>query len=156
MSDRIAIMNKGRVVQVDAPEQLHDHPVNSFVAGFIGEATLVPVSRIDDRSVDLGGTRIVSSRPVPHNLNLFLAVHSEKLTVAHEGAESGANILTGTVSETLYQGESVRLFVDLDHGARLSLRVPSNHENRSRLKLPGERIAVRLHPDDTIVVPKAP
>lgn len=156
MSDRIAIMNKGRVVQVDPPERLHDHPVNSFVAGFIGEATLVPVSRIDDRSVHLGGTRIVSSRPIPHNLHLFLAVHSEKLTVAHEGAENGVNILTGTVSETLYQGESVRLFVDLDHGARLSLRVPSNHENRSRLKLPGERIAVRLHPDDTIVVPKAP
>lgn len=156
MSDRVAIMNKGRLVQVDAPERLHDHPADSFVAGFIGEATLLPVRRVDDGSVDLGGTRLVSSRPIPGEQTLFLTVHSEKLTVASDGAEGMPNLLQATVSETLYQGESIRIFIELDHGARLSLRVPSNHQGRALLKSPGERITVRLHPDDTIVVPQAP
>jgi len=153
MSDRVAIMNQGRLVQVDTPERLHDHPADSFVAGFIGEATLLPVRRIDDSSVDLDGTRLVSSRPVPNRSELFLAVHSEKLIVAPDAAPGTLNLLSGIVTETLYQGESIRIFLELDQGARLSIRVPSNHQGRSQLKAPGERIAVALHPDDTIVVP---
>ncbi len=155
MSDRIAIMNKGRLVQVDTPEILHDYPVDSFVAGFIGEATLFPVNRIDNNSVGLAGNRLVSSRPVPENPDILLAVHSEKLTVAQPGDGDGPNLLTGEVIETLYQGESVRIFLELAEGVRLSLRLPSNHQGRSLLKAPGEQLTVRLHPDDTIVVPQA-
>ncbi|MDQ0471267.1 ABC transporter ATP-binding protein [Labrys wisconsinensis] len=154
MSDRIAIMNKGRLVQVDTPERLHDNPVDSFVAGFIGEATLLPVRRVDDHSVDLDGVRLVSSRAIPNHPDLVLAVHSEKLTLAPDTGTP--NRLVGVVTEALYQGESIRIFLDLDGGARLSLRVPSNHQGRSQLKAPGERIAATIHPDDTIVVPQAP
>lgn len=156
MSDRVAIMRKGRIVQIDRPEKLHDDPVDSFVAGFVGEATLLPVRRVDDHRVDLAGTSLVGTRLVPHNLRLHLVVHSEKLTVVEPGDESAPNLLSGTVTETLYQGESIRIFFDLDGGGRLSLRVPSNHHGRSLLRRPGERIVVRLHPDDTVVVPEAP
>ncbi len=156
MSDRIAIMNKGRIVQIDTPERLHDNPADSFVAGFIGEATLLPVTRVDERTVMLGDRRLVSTRPVPHNLSLFLVVHSEKLTVEPDEGAEGANLLSGVVDEVLYQGESLRLFVTLSGGGRVSLRLPSNHHGRALLKQPGERIVVRLHPDDTVVVPEAP
>ncbi|TCK31443.1 putative spermidine/putrescine transport system ATP-binding protein [Ancylobacter aquaticus] len=152
MSDRVAVMNKGQLVQVDTPERLHDHPADSFVAGFIGEATLLPVRRVDDRSVELDGMRLISARPVQGDTDLLLAVHSEKLTIV-DAAPGMTNVLCGVVTETLYQGESIRIFLELDRGARLSLRVPSNHQGRSQLKAPGERIAVAIHPDDTIVVP---
>ena len=42
MSDRVAVMKDGRLVQIDTPERLHDRPRDSFVASFIGEATLLP------------------------------------------------------------------------------------------------------------------
>ena len=42
MSDRVAILKDGRLVQIDKPERLHDHPADSFVASFIGEASLLP------------------------------------------------------------------------------------------------------------------
>ena len=45
MSDRVAVMRNGRIVQLAAPQDLHDRPVDSFVAGFIGEATILPVQR---------------------------------------------------------------------------------------------------------------
>ena len=54
MSDRVAILKDGTLVQIDRPERLHDHPANSFVASFIGEASLLPVRRIDASSVALG------------------------------------------------------------------------------------------------------
>ncbi len=157
MSDRVAIMRNGRLVQVDTPERLHDAPADSFVAGFIGEAALLPVERIDDRSVRLAGHRLVSHRPVPEGTDLLLVIHAEKPGIAADDAAPDANVnrLSGTVTETLYQGESVRVFVELDGGARLSLRVPTNRHGRSLLKSPGERITLTLDPEDTIIVPRA-
>jgi putative spermidine/putrescine transport system ATP-binding protein len=154
MSDRVAIMNKGRFVQVDTPEQLHDHPVDTFVARFIGEATLLPVKRESDDTVRLGETVLRTSHRVPEDLHLHLAVHSEKLVVADGSEPATSNRLTGTVTETIYQGESIRVFLRLSSGGDLSLRLPSNHAGRSQLKKPGDLITVALHPEDTIVVPE--
>ena len=49
MSDRIAVMNHGRVEQIDAPEQVYERPATTFVAGFIGVSNLMPgtVSSVD-------------------------------------------------------------------------------------------------------------
>ena len=153
MSDRVAIMNKGRFVQIDAPERLHDHPVSAFVARFIGEATLLPVTRGDANTVLLGAMRLRTSNTVPKCDALHLVVHSEKPVVADGSQEPSSNLLTGTVAETLYQGESIRNFLSLASGGELSFRLPSNHVGRSRLKHAGEPITVALHPEDTIVVP---
>ena len=155
MSDRVAIMNKGRVVQIDTPERLHDYPVNAFVAGFIGEATLLSVTRVDSNTVSLGGTHLRTAKPLPMQALLHLAVHCEKLTIADGSQDPSSNLLTGTVSETLYQGESIRIFLKLEAGGELSFRVPSNHAGRSQLRRAGDAITVALHPEDTIVVPDA-
>ena len=66
MSDRVAILKDGRLVQIDTPERLHDHPVDAFVASFIGEATLLPVTRVGQRR--RGARRhacCARSRPIP-------------------------------------------------------------------------------------------
>src|SRR6266571_862769 len=61
MSDRVAVMKDGRLIQIDAPERLHDHPADSFVASFIGEATMLPVRRVDASSVALGNALLRSA-----------------------------------------------------------------------------------------------
>jgi putative spermidine/putrescine transport system ATP-binding protein len=155
MSDRVAIMNKGKFVQVDTPQLLHDRPADSFVAKFIGEATLVPVEYADSNRVKLGDAVLRTSHPVPTGQKLYLAVHSEKLVVAAGSELTGSNLLSAVVTDTLYQGESSRVFLKLSCGSDLSLRLPSNHAGRLQLKNPGDRITVALHPDDTIVVPEA-
>ncbi|WP_183753589.1 ABC transporter ATP-binding protein [Pseudochelatococcus contaminans] len=155
MSDRVAIMNKGRIAQIDTPERLHDWPADSFVASFIGEATLLPVVRKSADTAALGDTLLRSTQPVPTGDKLFLAVHSEKLIVSDGNHDTNVNVLHATVKDTLYQGESIRVFITLDTGGELSLRLPSNHSGRRLLKQPGEPITVLLHPDDTVVVPQA-
>ena len=152
MSDRVAIMNKGRFAQIDTPERLHDNPASAFVARFIGEATLLPVRRGDEHTVLLGETPLRTALSVPRGETLRLVVHSEKLVVADLGL-SGMNLLDATVTDTLYQGESIRVFVSLAGVGELSFRLPSNHAGRALLKAPGERISLALHPEDTIVVP---
>ncbi|MGA1804711.1 ABC transporter ATP-binding protein [Rhizobium sp. HT1-10] len=155
MSDRVAIMNRGQLVQVDTPQRLHDQPANSFVAKFIGEATLVPVEYEDANRVKLGDAILRTSHTVVTGQKLYLAVHSEKLLVADGREPAGSNLLPAVVTDTLYQGESSRVFLKLSCGSDLSLRLPSNHAGRLQLKNPGDRITVALHPDDTIVVPEA-
>ena len=154
MSDRVAILSQGRLVQVDAPQRLHDHPTDAFVARFIGEAVLAPAERLDERSVRVGGTRIVSARPVPAGpAPLFLAVHSEKLLIG-SGEADGLNRIEGTVREIIYQGESLRVTIALADGQMLALRQPSHHLARARLPAPGQPVSLTLHPEDVIVVPE--
>lgn len=154
MSDRIAVMQNGRVVQLGTPSQVHDRPANAFVAGFIGEATLLPVTRIDREGVKLGDTILRSSHVVPEADRLRLAVQAEKLEIDSGDASATANILEGVVVENLYQGESTCVFVELS-GGRLHLRVLNNSGSRALLRAPGEKIRLRLDPADTIVVPGA-
>jgi putative spermidine/putrescine transport system ATP-binding protein len=156
MSDRVAILKDGRLVQIDRPERLHDHPANSFVASFIGEASLLPVRRIDAGSVALGPAILRSARAIPNGDALILAVHSEKLLIDDGVSDAGRNRLTGTVTDIVYQGESLRIFLALPDGTALSLRQPSHHEAYRRIPPVGGSLTVTLHPEDTIIVPKAP
>jgi putative spermidine/putrescine transport system ATP-binding protein len=156
MSDRVAILKDGRLVQIDRPERLHDHPINSFVASFIGEASLLPVRRIDGCSVALGPAILRSARAIPDREALMLAVHSEKLLIDDGTADGSRNRLTGTVTDIVYQGESLRIFLTLPDGTALSLRQPSHHEAYRRIPPLGGRLTVTLHPEDTIIVPKVP
>ena len=156
MSDRVAILKDGRLVQIDRPERLHDHPINSFVASFIGEASLLPVRRIDGCSVALGPAILRSARAIPDRDALMLAVHSEKLLIDDGTADRSRNRLTGTVTDIVYQGESLRIFLTLPDGTALSLRQPSHHEAYRRIPPLGGGLTVTLHPEDTIIVPKVP
>ncbi len=155
MSDRVAILKDGRLIQIDRPERLHDHPADSFVASFIGEASLLPVRRIDSNCVALGSVLLRSARAIPHGDALILAVHSEKLLIDGVG-DTALNRLTGTVTDVVYQGESLRIFLALPDGTALSLRQPSHHEAYRRIPPLGGNLTVTLHPEDTIIVPKVP
>lgn len=154
MSDRVAILKDGRLVQIDRPERLHDHPANAFVASFIGESTLLPVGRLDAGSVSLAGAVLRTSRPIAPSGDLVLAVQTEKLLIDDGAADTVRNRFSGRVADIVYQGESLRVFLTLDDGASLSLRQPSHYEGARRIPAIGERLNVSLHPQDTIVVPK--
>jgi putative spermidine/putrescine transport system ATP-binding protein len=156
MSDRVAILKDGRLVQIDRPERLHDHPADSFVASFIGEASLLPVRRIDSGSVALGPVVLRSARAIPNGDALMLAVQSEKLLIDDGSSDAARNRLTGTVTDVVYQGESLRIFLALSDGTALSLRQPSHHEAYRRIPPLGGSLTVTLHPEDTIIVPKVP
>lgn len=155
MSDRVAILKDGKLVQIDKPQRLHDHPADSFVASFIGEASLLPVRRANGCAVALGPALLRSTRPLPEGDALMLAVHSEKLLIDDGGGDGARNRLTGKVTDIVYQGESLRVFLELADGTTLSLRQPSHFEAARRIPPLGGELTVTLHPEDTIIVPKA-
>ncbi|MCC7275682.1 MAG: ABC transporter ATP-binding protein [Alphaproteobacteria bacterium] len=155
MSDRVAVMRDGRLVQVGTPRGLHDDPADDFVAGFIGESTLLPVTPAGPSDVALGGVVLRSARPIPAAGALFLTLHAEKLVIDRGDLGPEWNRLPGRVAEIVYQGESLKVFVTLDAGPTVAFRQPSHHDGLRSLPQPGSPVVMRLHPEDTIVVPKA-
>ncbi len=93
MSDRIAVMSAGRILQLGAPAEIYDRPVNRFVAGFIGEANILPAAALG-RS---GGS---------------VAVRPERVSVV----EPGAARHRGTVASIQYLGSDTLLEVDTPAG----------------------------------------
>jgi putative spermidine/putrescine transport system ATP-binding protein len=152
MSDRVAVLKDGRLVQIDTPERLYDRPCDAFVASFIGEATMLDVTRAGDDAVRLGDTILRTAHPLPRGEKLLLAVQTEKLVIDGDNRHAHANRLSCRVTEVLYQGESLRVFAALADGTPISLRQPGSHEARKRIPAPGASMTVALDPQDTIVV----
>lgn len=155
MSDRVAILKDGELVQIGAPETLNNNPKDSFVASFIGDSTLLPVTRIDEHTVQLGTHTLRSAMPIAPHAELLLAIQTQKLLIDDGQHEPGINRLPCRVMEAVYQGDSLRLFLELEDGTSISMRQPSHHTALQKIPPLGERLSVVLHPEDTIIVPRA-
>ncbi|MFI4986994.1 MAG: ABC transporter ATP-binding protein [Alphaproteobacteria bacterium] len=156
MSDRVALMNRGRLEQCGAAEELYERPGNRFVAEFIGESNVLD-GRLEGATsgktwfVTSAGPRLLvsleRSRAAPGEPAL-LVVRPEKLSLMPEGG--GALGLAGRVKELIYVGDFTRYRVELDGGLRVTLKVP-NSSNAFRA-VEGQAVRVQSAPDDLYVL----
>lgn len=153
MSDRIAVLNKGRIVQCGTPREIYETPNSAFVASFIGETTLLPVRACKDGVILHDGTSIRTAFDAGTITSPMLALRAEKLRLPDE-CEAGFSQLSVTVQEVVYQGDSVLVFVTLSGHEQLAIRRPLR-SGSGAIKLPvaGERIKVGIAGHDAIVVP---
>jgi len=150
MSDRIAVMNEGRIEQVADPEQVYDKPATSFVAGFIGVSNLMP--GVVKSAGARGEVRLDSGVTVNAEVNGFAAgdrcnavVRPEKLLIAPEGEKVDGNLpsVEGLVESSLYLGTSTQMIVRLPDDVVLTVLCPNTDEEERR-RLPGGGAKVRL------------
>jgi spermidine/putrescine transport system ATP-binding protein len=161
MSDRIAVMNAGRLEQLDTPETLYSRPASAFVAGFIGENNLLEC-RVRELGavvgmVELAGqTASVSAANVQQGLTAgpaILAVRPQSLRVAPH-LDGCDNILEGTVEQHIFAGSEVRLLVRFPGGTLLAnLRDQDQFQRFPR----GDRVQVGWRTSDgTVLTPLLP
>ena len=108
LSDRIAVMNQGQIVQIGTPEQIYIHPASEFVTTFIGESCLLPLTIDADTIRDPHGEPIrlhLRDRPASGQYRLYL--RPAKLMAGAAAAES-PNRLTGRLNMVEFQGETRR------------------------------------------------
>ncbi|WP_022879891.1 ABC transporter ATP-binding protein [Microbacterium sp. B19] len=108
MSDRVAIMHEGRLVQVATPEDLYRRPVNAYVASFLGEANLLPVS--DGALIDDSTGQIVDATAV---------LRPEDMTVLAPEEAATAWAVEGTVRLVSFQGSRYRLELTTAYGRKV-------------------------------------
>ncbi len=65
LSDRIVIMNKGKIVQIDNPKNIYDNPISKFAANFIGESNIININflKLDNSKINLDNKKFISIRP---------------------------------------------------------------------------------------------
>ena len=151
MSDRIAVVNHGCIMQLAEPQALYDHPENKFVADFIGDSSFLKVTRVGDK-VLYGDTALKFSGGVPDGQSLLLMLRPERVRLARDGVRDDANIFDATVSEVVYQGESYLLYARLADGAEISLRGAIRDGTFTGLPEVGDAVALSLERRDTVII----
>lgn len=113
LSDRVAVFNEGRIVQLGSPRDVYETPVDEYVASFVGTSNLF----------DPDASRTVLGREGRY------ALRPEKIHLAASGIASdpvdGRDSVRGVVAETIYLGIGRRVVVDTEQGARLVVLEPS-------------------------------
>jgi len=151
MSDRIAVINHGRLRQIDKPQDLYERPNNRFIAEFIGESHFLPVE-VRGGTAYLGERAMRLAEPPRHQAAAqFLVLRPEKLKVIDATDGAGLNVFAGQVKEFVYQGESSLLYVSLADGQPIAIRQPAGSAHHT--PPPGAPIRLGLAPADTIIVP---
>jgi spermidine/putrescine transport system ATP-binding protein len=129
LSDRVAVMNRGRIEQVDTTVAIYERPRTLFVADFIGESNTLPgevVAGGADAAARCGDA-VLRLRALPAGAaaggRVHVVVRPEKITLAAPGKGGGDNRLRGTVREVVFQGSSLRYLVDVGLPAPLAVHV---------------------------------
>ncbi len=132
LSDRIAVMNRGRIEQIAPPEEIFNRPATRFCADFIGEANLVPVevnSRSDAPRVNVtlpDGTRVMvgtTSGITSDTRRATLVLRPSRISLAGSApdpADTTTGGFRGRVRRVIFQGSVVRVDLDCDGGPHLS------------------------------------
>jgi len=155
MSDRIAVMQDGRVAQCGAPEDVYEHPSGEFVAGFIGISNLLE-GVVDGPGTVKVGTGMRIAAPLPGDCELGdtvqLSVRPEKIAV-DEDIEEGMVSMSGRVASRIYHGVNTQITVDLGEGAHL-VALEQQTYTASADDRWEEGMAVRLgwHPENCLVL----
>ncbi|MGB3314205.1 MAG: ABC transporter ATP-binding protein [Albidovulum sp.] len=122
MSDRIGVMFKGRLVQVDSPSVLYAKPCNRNVAAFIGGMNFLPATvtgesgdRLDIDTAGFGRMQIAANPNVDaHDRDLLVGVRPEQLEIKATKPEGYDTTVKGTVTDVAFYGETVHYYVRID------------------------------------------
>jgi spermidine/putrescine transport system ATP-binding protein len=159
MSDRIAVMNDGKVEQIASPEDIYSTPASVFVAGFIGVANLLPATveavRSDEADVTLpGGTR--AAVPVGHTTpqahgRATVMLRPERITVSVAEPGNGTPHVRTTVTDLTFQGPLVRAALRASDGAKVVAHI--GPEDDLPLLRPGDTVWITWEKEAARLLP---
>jgi ABC-type Fe3+/spermidine/putrescine transport system ATPase subunit len=158
ISDRIAVVKKGRVLQVGTPKELYMDPKSIFVAHFIGESNFLEGYVLDESNnealVELRGeVRVsVANKTVKKDEKIVLAIRPEAFVIEKQ-ARKNKNAMLGSVERVTFEGTNIRYEVRLENQDLVVVVKPSligewfNTSEKVTLSFPSEKAHVFAYPD---------
>ena len=117
MSDRIAVMNEGKLLQVGPPSEIYERPVSRFVADFIGQTNLLDATVEDqDHIILTNGDRLRAPNPHPPGTSVAMSLRPEAINIGKLGStptEHEATSLAGHVESVTYLGHAIDYVVKI-------------------------------------------
>ncbi len=146
MSDRIAVMNDGKMIQVGTSEEIYESPADLFVAAFVGE-----MSFLDGEIAEPGAVRLTSGQIVhaitdgETGTSVSLALRPERVQLYRNREEcpAGRNAIDGSVARAIFQGESIFYEVEIGEAGSIEAHV-ENLPGMTRWDV-GDYVVVDFH-----------
>ena len=131
VASRVAVMDHGKMIQVDTPDRIYESPNSVYVADFIGDVNIVEgraTRKGDDRYAiawaeghsDILGA---SSEKIDQGSKTYFAIRPEKVAIARERPEGRANVIEGKVSDIAYLGNISTYKVEVAGGRMMKAQV---------------------------------
>ncbi len=159
-SDRIAVMDKGRVLQVGAPTGIYERPASRFVADFIGETNFLEgmVSKRDGTYVvvEVAGMAPVlaqSAEEFAPGKGVTVAVRPERISIQKEEQRREHNCCQGTIESVVYIGTDTNYVVCLDSGATMRVREQNIVPSLGRGLDEGATAFLSWQPESSLLLP---
>jgi putative spermidine/putrescine transport system ATP-binding protein len=156
LSDRIAVFDRGAIVQVGTPDQLYHQPDTRFVADFIGETNLITgkVAAVSNQicRLELAGGHVVHGNlrdgmSAPEHWATY-TLRLEKVTVGERAGEC-TNSFTGKIKEFLFIGDSTKYMINLAPGWDIKVKLPETGKLRHKV---GAEVQVGWNESDMLLV----
>ncbi len=147
MSDRIAVMNEGRILQIGGPKEIYDHPAERFVADFIGDTNFLGAELIsiagNVAETRLPSGKVIATRAVAGGAssgNVTIAIRPEHATLEPSGA-----LLDGQLKNIVYFGTDTHYHVTLEGGAPFVVR-RQNQPDAVEAHAIGDAVGIAFRP----------
>lgn len=152
VSDRILVMYGGQIVQDGSPEDVYEHPVNRFVATFIGEANILECDRLSEKNAqaDFGALVLEKDPKWPANesgkQHGGIAIRMEDIHVCTPGEHFSENVFNAEILQRIFRGDYWELIAELpgaEGRENLKLRVMTDPDE---IYNPGDRVKLYMEP----------
>ncbi|WP_279483599.1 ABC transporter ATP-binding protein [Aureimonas sp. SK2] len=154
LSDKVAILDRGRIVQIGEPTEVYERPANRFAAEFLGDTNFLQGTVEVEGTVSAHGQRIASAIALPPvGQSVTLAVRPEKIEIrdasddSGNGAQPSANQLSAVILASIYSGTAITYEAEAAGGLRLKI-FAQNRDARPRS--PGEPVILSWSADHTV------
>ncbi len=154
MSDRIAVMNKGRILQVGSPNDIYDRPAHRFVADFIGDTNFLSAELVESNAqgsvVKLPSGKTVAAGPTDAAVNdmVNITVRPEQAMLIEDLDEAD---MQGRVTNIMYSGTDSHFHIDLGADEAFVAKVQNSGPAR-RDWTSGQSVGIKFHADAVQIV----
>jgi spermidine/putrescine transport system ATP-binding protein len=162
MSDRIAVINQGRIEQLGSVDEIYHNPRTPFVAEFIGHANIVRASVVrrnaDQVHVRVGDAIelvIACSEVASAAEAVLVSIRPEKLHLQKERPQRNTNVFEALIAEERFKGATDELTLRHESGLELTAIVANESAHQERF-CKGEKVFCSVHPDDVVIVHDRP
>lgn len=160
MAGRIAIMNRGKFVQIGEPEEIYEHPNSRYSAEFIGSVNVfdgILKEQLDDALLIqspglLNPLKVDLDAAVVEDVPVQIALRPEKILLCEEPPEDGCNYATGEVVHIAYLGDLSIYHVKLLSGQMISAQLQNGHRFRKGMPTWGDQIKLCWDADSCVVL----
>ena len=157
ISDRVAVMNEGNIIQVGAPEEIYHEPANKFIADFIGITNFIPGEVVDvseggsfiSLATELGRVlcRVLNPEVRVVGEEVCASIRPEDVQIVMNNPEIKENIFRGTIVHRSYLGNLLYFFVEVGD-TTIRVQIPATTSKQE-----GDEVFLYLNPEKCIALP---